>query len=208
MADDITLPGTGESVETDQDSTRHVQGVKTLYGAANTFKRYADGDQVDSAGYAGWVRPRPNEQYQAQDSASLTTSSTAYVTGDVLGAGWTFTSMATSSGKGGFITGARVLDDGDVLGAVDLWLFAQAVTFGTDNSAPSLSDADGAHCVGKIEMPAAYDLGGCRITDLSNIAVRYRCAVTSLVVHAVTLSDHSFFAATDDLHLELAYLLN
>lgn len=209
MADNVAITaGAGTSIRTDDNAGQHHQAVKITLGADGTFREFADGDQRDSAGYAVWVDPRPKSASQTQNQSGLTTATTAYTSGDVLGSLLTFTSMARASGGRGRITGAVLLDDGDIISGVDLFLFSATVTFGTDNAAPSISDADAANCVGIIQLPAAIDVGASRIASAHSIAVPYACAATSLFVAMVTRSDHTFFAAADDLHLTLFYELD
>lgn len=141
---------------------------------------------------------------QVQASSGLTTASTNYTSGDVLGAGWTFTSMAAGAGEGGKIVGVALLDDGDVMGGCDLYLSSGSITFGTDNAAPSVSDADAAKLLGTVSL-VFLDVGTSRIAAASNLSVPYHCDATSLYVYARTQDNNAFFAATDDLHLRLYY---
>lgn len=136
------------------------------------------------------------------NSSGLTTASTAYAAGDVLGAGWEFTGAARATGGTGTVTGVALLDVADVIGGVDLYLAAASITFGTDNAAPSVSDADAAK-LGVIIGLGAIDVGGARVASAASLAVPYLCDATSLFVYARTRDAHTFFGAVTDLTLRL-----
>jgi hypothetical protein len=146
----------------------------------------------------------PATETQTVASANLTTATTAYTAGDTLGDGYTFTLMAKQSGKGGRITGVKMLDKADIVSSIDLYLSSGSITFGTDNVAPSVSDSDAAKIISII--PLVYnDLGTSRLLSSGNILVPYICDATSLYVYAVTRVGHTFFGATTDLPLTLFY---
>ena len=77
-------------------------------------------------------------------SSGLTTATTAYTSGDMLGA-----QMTLPMGKGygsprvaGQIIGVTVTDDSDVIGAIELFFFSASTTPAADNAANAWSDAD------------------------------------------------------------------
>ena len=141
----------------------------------------------------------------AVDSSGLTTATTAYTDGDILGAELTFANAVGASGGYSYLVGAILGASGDVTGAVDLFLFDQTTTFGSDNGAPSISDADSDNIVGVIRFPPGIDLGGVRVASVDSITVPIKCAVTSLFGRLVTRSGHTFFAAATDLRVTLFF---
>jgi hypothetical protein len=137
---------------------------------------------------------------QTATSSGLTTSTTAYTDGDTLGAvmSWNLTNDK------GIITNAVLTDVGDVVGPVDLFLFDRSVTFGTDNSAPSISDADTLFCLGVIQFPYPADLGGARIATVDSLSIGYDAnASTTIYGGMVTRSGHTFFGAATNIQIRL-----
>jgi hypothetical protein len=135
-------------------------------------------------------------------SAGLTTASTAYVGGDMLGTQWSFASAVATSGGLGVIEGLVLLDESDIIGAVDLLLFNASVTQAADNAPNSWSDADMANCVGVISLPPAYDSALNRVISWSG-ALPIKLAATTLYAGFVTRSAHTFFGATTSLKARL-----
>lgn len=229
VADEITSPYTGGTAKAQgvkllggaANSNEVIEGtaanglevdVTRIAAGSNIIGKVrlvdADGDEITvvggaltvSGGAAGVATAD-----QAQTSSGLTTATTNYTTGDTVGAGWTFTGMATASGGHGVITGVALIDEGDVVEGLALWFFSGSVTFGTDNAAPSISDADARkHVAGPVAVPVT-DLGGCRAGSIHSLRVPYTCDATSLYVYATTLSANNFFAAVGDLKLTLFY---
>ena len=200
----ITLPGTGQSVATEDIGGEDYQLFKMAAGTAAATEPIGADDKGSYQAF--WVVNRPNDATQSQDSSGLTIASTNYIAGDVLGAGWTFTSMARANGEGGYITSAVLLDDGDVITNVDLYIASATITFGTDNAAPSVSDADALKIHGLLPL-TVVDMGTSRLAVSGPTRHRYFCDATSLFVYARAVDANNFFTATDDLHLRLFYEL-
>lgn len=133
-------------------------------------------------------------------SSGLTTATTAYTAGDTLGAvmSWDMTSAY------GLIVGAVLTDVSDVVGAIDVYLLNASATFGTDNAAPSISDADILKVIGKIEFPAADDLGGARVASIDSLSIPWHAASgTTIYGGLVTRDAHTFFGAATALQVRL-----
>lgn len=136
-------------------------------------------------------------------STGLTVASTAYTDGDILGAEMTF--LLPSSATRAIVISASLVDKADITGAVDLFLFDRAVTFGTDNAAPSISDADLLFNLGIIEFPYPKDVGGARLTTIDSLALVVKANASSNIYgRLVTRSGHTFFGAAGDLQVRLA----
>lgn len=133
-------------------------------------------------------------------STGLTTATTAYTAGDVLGA-----EMSWNLGAANGITGsAELVDKSDITGSIFLHLFDRSVTFGTDNAAPSISDADALFYIGTIEFPQPYDLGGVRVVSIDSIGRLWRAnASTTIYGRMVTQTGHTFFGAVGDIQVYL-----
>lgn len=137
----------------------------------------------------------------AVNSASLTTATTAYVTGDVLGAEISFTNAVRISGGRGIIESATLLDKSAVIGAVDLLLFNAASTPASDNAANSWSDTNMELLEGVISFsPVTSALN--RYAHWTG-AMPYQATATTLFGVLVTRSGHTFFGAATDLRVTL-----
>jgi hypothetical protein len=133
-------------------------------------------------------------------SAGLTTSATAYASGDQLGTEITLSTAGVSSG---LIYGAQVVDKADVVVAtgLELWLFSAATTPAADNAANSWSDADMANLVAVVPCTALYNSGLNTIVTTNPAATCQIPFVASgaLYCNIVTRGANSFFGAVGDL---------
>lgn len=138
-------------------------------------------------------------------SSGLTTATTAYSDGDTLGALMSW-DMGTASY--GLILGAVITDESDIIGPVDVFLFDRSVTFGTDNAAPSISDADAIFGLGVIQFPQPFDLGGTRMASVDSLAIPVQANASGIIYGGlVTRSGHTFFSSggADSLNVRLLF---
>jgi hypothetical protein len=142
------------------------------------------------------------------DSAGLTTASTAYTAGDQLGTEMTLAAVSGADAGYGVINAVTLIDDGDILGGVEVWIFSDATAEAADNAAAAWSDADAVLIVPgmPIYIPAPVDVGGVRLASITNLWVPYKSGSghDDLFVDLVTRSGHTFFTAADDLHLRFS----
>lgn len=152
-----------------------------------------------------YVHPRPDTVIVStpQNSAGLTTASTGYSIGDTLGSGWTVANAAKSAGGTGRVRGVSVMDYADIVAQLTLFFFQGSVTFGTDNAAPSISDADSLKYLGHVPL-SFIDLGGVRVFSEHSMGLPYVLDGTDLYVYATTQVAHTFFGAVTDLKLRVA----
>lgn len=139
-------------------------------------------------------------------SGSLTTSVTAYTSGDVLGSELSFTSIVRT-GRGGVIQSAVLSDAAKVIGAVDLFLFSAASTPAADNAANSWSDANRLLWLGTIHFTdvdsSALNIG----VQATNLPIVIKPGTgTTIFGVLVTRSAHTFFGAATDLQVTLGVL--
>lgn len=196
--------GTDINVLVDPGSTADMQVVKLAAGGTIGSEELI-GDLDHGSVRSLYTHPRPDTVIPSApvNSSGLTTASTNYSNGDVLGAGWTIPNAAKASGGTGRVIGVDFRDYADILTAAQLYLFQGSVTFGTDNAAPSISDADSLKFVGTIPV-ALLDLGGVRVGSVDSISVPYVLDGTDLFVYATATSiAASFFGATTDLRLRV-----
>lgn len=132
-------------------------------------------------------------------STGLTTATTAYTDGDLLGAEGFL--ILPSSITVAMLQCVRLLDKADIIGAVDIVLGTAAMSMGSDNAAPSISDANADLSKTCIEMPYPKDLGGCRVSFVDSLAVDLLADVgaTGIPFRFITRSGHTFFGAVGDL---------
>lgn len=190
-----------DAAHTDGDTGVLVLGVRNYAGAGT------DGDYsaiaVDSVGN---VRTRTARDVIriAVASSGLTTAATSYSAGDQVGAIFTLANAARASGGTGRILGVVLLDDADIIGPYDVVFSRASITLAADNAAYAISDADAANVVAVVPLSGAWDLGNNRIAQAHNLSIPYDCSGgTSLYASLIARAAHTFFAAADDLTLQV-----
>lgn len=188
-----------------------IQRFKLMAAGEGVEEVYGDDDNGTTRALHVVLRPKRVDTGLV-NSSGLTTVTTTYTSGDVLGAGWTLTGMARANGEGGYLKGISIIDRSDVMAAFRLYGFSAAVTFGTDNATPTISDADMDKFQFMIDYTGTWvDLGGARgvsipapgpVTGYGELHVPYSCDATSLFIYATTQSANAVFAGgTDSLRL-------
>lgn len=201
MADGVAITaGSGTTIATDDVTVNgvagHVQYMKQVDGRANG----TDGIPGDAQGL--WTVLRRDLLCVSVQSAGLTTASTAYVAGDQVGTIFTVANAARALGGSGTITGVKLIDANDIIGAYDVVFFDASVSLAADNAAFAISDADALHLVGIVPLAGAFDLGANRLGQAFNVAVPYTCSgSSSLFAALICRVGHTFFAATTNLQL-------
>ena len=154
----------------------------------------------------GWGPPK----VVLVDAAGLTTSATAYSSGDQLGTEITLPDVAGATAGFGIITGISLIDDGDILLSTEIYVFSDTTTEAADNAAAAWSDADAVKIVPgfPLVMPAPIDVGGVRVAGLGNLWIPFQSGSghDDLFVDVVTRSAHTFFTAADDVHLRFSII--
>jgi hypothetical protein len=203
MADNVPITaGSGTSIAADDVSSVYYQRIKLVTSEDGSSEPFGDLDHGSTRSL--YVHPRPDTVIPSApvNSAGLTTASTAYSAGDTLGTGWTIPNAAKASAGTGRVVGIDLRDYADVTSSISLWFFQGSVTFGTDNAAPSLSDADSLKYVGDITI-AMVDLGSVRVGSANSVSIPYVLDGTDLLVYATTNTGHTFFGAVTDLRLRV-----
>lgn len=203
MADNVTLPGTGVVVAADDVASVFYQYMKMVTSESGSAELIGDLDHGTVRSL--YVHPRPDTVIPATpvNSSGLTTASTNYSNGDVLGAGWTIPNAAKATAGTGRVIGLDIRDYADICTEIGLYFFQGAVTFGTDNAAPSISDADSLKFVGRTQV-VLTDLGGVRVGSVDSISISYVLDGTDLFVYATATSiSAAFFGAVTDLRLRV-----
>lgn len=204
MADDVTLPGTGAVVSTDDIGGSHRQRIKVTLGPDGTATADLAGRDVgNSEGGALYVDQRQKCTVLTVTSSGLTTATTTYVSGDQMGTEITAANAVRQSGLSGTVVHATLLDKKNVVGAVDLYVFAAATTPAADNAANAWSDADAANLLAIVEFAYPKASGNNRLAHAINLPVKIVPAATSLFCDFVTRAAHTFFDAGGDLIAKL-----
>ena len=131
----------------------------------------------------------------------------AYDAGDVVFDATVITGAIRVSGGSAMLQSIVVTDKDDQKAQLRLVFFDSAVTFGTADSAPSLSDADSLKCVGHVEILAAdyVDYGGVSIVSMGAIGKLMKASGSAnLYVAAMTSGTPTY--TTGGLQLRFGFL--
>jgi hypothetical protein len=117
------------------------------------------------------INPLPTGRCSNIISVTLSLDTSAYASGDLLADAQVVTSAARSSGGGAKLISMTVVDEDDQGVAFDVYLTSSSNSWGTENSAPSISDTDARSIQAKVSVATAdyKDLGGVRIAHYANI---------------------------------------
>lgn len=209
----IKLVGGADGVATRLDVAEddaHASGdlgiqVLAVRNDANAARSGTDGDytplSTDSRGNLN-INARKEIVRAAVTSSGLTTATTAYVTGDQVGAQFTVAGAARASGGGGYITGVALIDAADIIGGYEVVFFDSSVTPAADNAAFAISDADALKIIGTVQLAGSVDIGNNRLCQAHNLAIPYVCSGgTSIYALLICRFGHTFFTAATDLQL-------
>lgn len=129
--------------------------------------------------------------------AGLTTATTLYTDGDVLGTSVLSWNVGTAKG---LILGAVMVNATVNMGAHDIFLFDRSVTAASNNAAHSISDADRLFAIGILQFPYPLNDALGQTSVIDSIALPYIAnASTTIYGIAVTRMTHTvhYGAATD-----------
>lgn len=103
-------------------------------------------------------------------SVTLTLDTSAYANGDLLADAQTFTFARANDGQAKLVS-MMVIDEDDQGAAFDVYLTNVATSWGTENSAPTITDAVARSIQTKIAVATAdyTDLGGVKVAAYKNI---------------------------------------
>lgn len=197
MADGVAITaGSGTTVATDDVTGVHYQRMKLVDGTLDGT------DAIPGSAARGLhVDPRELLTEVAITSSGLTTATTAYIAGDVLGTELTLTGMARANAGYFTIVEANLVDKANVVGTVDAFLFNAASTPAADNAANAWSDANMANLLGVIHLGDLVTSANNRVLRGVNLPLVGKCAAgtTSIFMVLVTRGAHTFFGAAGDL---------
>lgn len=141
-------------------------------------------------------------------ASGLTTATTAYSAGDMLGTELTVTGAAAATGGRGAIVSIEVQNSStNATGALDMRFFNAASTPAADNAANSWSDANSRlQVVGiQIAAPVASALNSTGYTG--NLYLPFKCnADANLYLNVICLGTPAVFSAATDLQYVIEIL--
>lgn len=153
------------------------------------------------------VHPRKQVRQIVATSTGLTTATTAYTSGDVLGGQLQFRIGDGFGAAYGEVENVVIIDKAAVIGTVELWLFTSAVTPAADNAAVSFSDADMQNLVTVLNCSTGYANAANKVQLLDPAESRPVFTGASGILYGslVTRSGHTFFGAATDLTVVLHF---
>lgn len=129
------------------------------------------------------------ETFHVFKSVTLSLDTSAYTAGDVLADTQEVADVLPVSG-GAARLDTIVLEDKDDQTAADinLFFFSENVSLGTENSAPSITDANAAKLLGIVTVPSAnfVDVGGAKIATVRNVGLLVKAATGKSIFVAAT----------------------
>lgn len=178
MADNTTLPGTGEVYASDDIGGVKHQRVKLSIGA--------DGTAVDASAAA----PVPVYGVGVSASATFTPAASSHTANDVVGGAQTF-ALGALSGSVFMITDAELLINSGTAQATAWRLYLYNVTppsATADDGAWDLPSGDQASFLGYIDLGTAIDLGSTQWVENHGVNKTIKLSGTSVFGYLVNLT--------------------
>lgn len=124
---------------------------------------------------------------------TFTLDTSAYGSGDLIADTQVITGATHSPDVPSVLYSVVLIDEDDQKAAVDLVFFDSNVTMGTENSAPSISDANARNCLGVVSIAAAdyKDLGGVSIATKDAIGKVVKPADGTKNIYVAVVSNAS-----------------
>jgi hypothetical protein len=189
MADNVAITaGSGTSIAADDISSVFYQRVKISHGA--------DGSATDTSSAA----PLPVGTLLKITSVDLSTPTGALADGDVMADSQIVNACLRAVDGTGTIINVTAIDDADQGFGIDLFFLDANVSIGTEDAAPSISDANAANILGWLRIAAAdwIDLGGVRIASVPcSIPVKGVSGDDAIYVAAVARGAGTWAGGTD-----------
>jgi hypothetical protein len=134
-------------------------------------------------------------------TVTLSVDTSAYADGDVLADLQAVTNFMRADGGRAVIQSVTLIDKSDQAVAMDIFISPSAVSLGTENSAPNISDTDaqGLQRICNIASGDYIDLGGCRMATVTGLGLVVEAAegTTTMYIGAITRGGTPTYAASD-----------
>lgn len=188
MADNtvLNLGSGGDTIASDDIGGAKHQRVKPTHGV--------DGSATDTSEDA----PLPIRQIVDVFDVTLTLDTSAYADGDILADTQSVGAVFLNSGGGRTLMSVHVLDEDDQGMGFDLIFLDANTSLGTENAAPSISDANARGIIGRVAMSSAdfYDIGGSRIATRTGVNLPLQGnASSTLYVAAISRGTGTYSAS-------------
>lgn len=139
---------------------------------------------------AGSSSPLYTTGYLSYIDVTLSVDTSIYADGDLLADTQVVTSAMRTADALGVLKSVVLVDEDDQGVALDLVFMSSSATLGTENSAPTVSDANARNTLGFVSIATGdyIDLGGVRVAtkrDL-NLVVKPATGTSNLYVAAIT----------------------
>jgi hypothetical protein len=233
MADNVTLPGTGIIVATDDITTAQVQYVKLMDGTSASVEvitgTAANGLDVDvtrlpslatgtnNIGDVDIASIAAGETHIGSAGGNTITitvtptlsSTDAYVANDYIGSSsdaMTFTNAARVAGGSGVIQSAVMIDYATTDCVGELWMFDAEPTPPANSAAWSISDADSLKCIGVIEFNRYYDSALNSVSNAHNLGIAFTCAGGSRDLYGCFVTRGAPIYENGDISFRLTFL--
>lgn len=104
---------------------------------------------------------------------TLSLDTSAYASGDLLADAQIVAACVRANDAMGVLQSVQVIDEDDQKAALTLYLASASNSWGTENSAPSISDANAREILGYVDVAVAdyKDLGGVSIASKNNLGI-------------------------------------
>ncbi len=141
-------------------------------------------------------------------TVTLTVDTAPYVDGDVLADTQTVANAMRIEGGHGVLQSLQLVDPDDQGQPMDLYFFSVTHSLGTENSAPSISDANAIPIFGPVAIASSdyRDLGGCRVASVRGIGLMMESDTASRDLYVGAISRGTGTYAGGLLTLKLAFL--
>jgi len=141
-------------------------------------------------------------------TVTLTVDTSAYADGDVLADTQVIANAMRIAGGHGVLQSLQLVDPDDQGQPMDLYFFSVTHALGTENSAPSISDADAVDIFGPVPIESSdyRDLGGCKVASVRGIGLMMEAASGSRDMYVGAISRGTGTYAGGSLTLKLSFL--
>lgn len=140
---------------------------------------------------------------------TLTTDTTAYASGDLIADTQVVAVAVRANDALGVLASVTVIDEDDQGSAIDLYFLSANNSLGTENAAPSISDANAREILGCVSVASSdyKDLGGVKIATKTGVNLPVKPATGTDDVYVAVVSNGSTPTYTaSGLKLRLGFL--
>jgi hypothetical protein len=210
MTDNVQITaGSGTTIGTEGTTINavavQVQQMKATLGTRDNYVASQSGRDVTGSGDgAAFVDPRP---LTVSPTVTPTiTASSAYSTGQCLGALMSFTSASRASGGSLMLMAVNLVDADKQDAAIDLVLFNSAPTATTDKTTFNPSKADLQKCVGVVNLGYYSPFSANAVAAANNIGLEILLSGTSTLTGQLVLRATPTYTTTSSIVVALTIL--